>query len=176
MLSILTLISIVLARGGDYPRHFVSITDSTRPICSQESRCTVTTKNDQKFQIFFKTKPEKDGTLVSGVAIRSLASDDKTEYMLPVPKNIVTGDPAPLFAADINGDGYNDLAMQSGLGSQVGFIFYYWVFNPKTKKFVLTKDKLPALQVSADKRITALTSNEEYRLNNSYELVLLKSK
>lgn len=177
MFRVLTFISFVMAAVGEYPRHFSALTDSTRALCSEEARCILPQpKADQQYQIFFKTAADKGNTLIKGLEIKSVTSGKSEEFYLPNPKSVVAGDAAPLFIADINGDGFNDLALQSSMGSKVGYVYYYWMFHPKAKKFVLTKQPLPGLQPIKGNRIASLTSKEEYRLNNRFELVAGRTK
>lgn len=163
--------------AADYPRHFAIITDSTRPFCNEESECFVTQNKDgRKFQVLFDVAPAKDKSVINTVKILSVEGKATETYPLPQPKSVASNDMAPLFAVDINGDGYNDIAMQMGLGSKTGYIFYYWVYSPKAKKFVFTKDLIPALQHIGGKKITSLTTHSEYKVNGAFQLVETKSK
>lgn len=177
MFTTLILQFVVQVWAADYPRHFAILTDSTRPFCNEEAQCFVTQSRDgRKYQILFDVAPAKDKNVINAVKIVSLDGKTTEIYPLPQPKSVATNDMAPLFAVDINGDGYNDVAMQMGLGSKTGYIFYYWMYNPKSKKFVFTKDLIPALQPVGGKKITSLTTHSEYKVDGAFQLIETKSK
>lgn len=178
MTSLLHILQLVaLSFGADFPRHFAPLTDSTRPLCNEEMRCQMTQeKNGQKYQILFDVAPGKEESIVNTIKIVSLDTKSTETFPLPVPKHVVSGDTTPLFAVDINGDGFNDVALQAGLSNKFGYVFYYWVYNPKAKKFVFTKEMIPALLSVKGKTISSLTSHTEYKVSSSFKIVEAKSK
>lgn len=158
--------------AGDYPRHFIFLTDSTRPLCSESSKCVMSqAKSSEKYQLLFGSEEAKGETVVKTVTIKNVQSGKSEDFKLPVPKAIYKGEQAPIFAVDINNDGYNDLALQSGLANQRGYVFYYWIYNPKAKRFVFTDKMIPALQSTSGKKMTSMTSREEFHLNDKFEIV-----
>lgn len=160
------------AYAGDYPRHFSFLTDNTRQLCSENSQCLMTqSKNSEKYQLLFQSKVEKEETVVQTISIKNVRSGKSEDYTLPVPKAIYKGEQAPIFAVDVNNDGYNDIALQTGLSNARGYVFYYWVYNPKTKRFVFTDKMIPALQSLSGKKMTSLTSREEFSINDKFQIV-----
>lgn len=171
------LLLAVFSFSADFPRHFAPLTDSTRPLCTEDKLCQMTQeKNGKKYQILFDVASGKDESIVNTVKIVSLDTKSTEVFPLPVPKQVVSGDTTPLFAVDINNDGYNDVALQASLSNKFGYVFYYWVYNPKAKKFVFTKEMIPALLSTNGKTISSLTSHTEYQISSSFQIVEAKLK
>ncbi len=163
--------------ASDYPRHFVAVTDSTRPLCTEEALCYVSqSKDSRKYQILFDVFPSAGKSVVREVKIVSVEGKTTESYPLPSPKSVPQNDLAPLFVADINGDGFHDIVMQMGLGSKTGYMFHYWLYNPKLKKFSFTKDLIPALRPTNTDKIISLTTHSEYRADKNFQLIETKSK
>lgn len=155
-----------------YPKHYLPITDQVRRSCSESSECFVSqSKNASRYRILFKEEKAKGAVYIQEVVIKSETGGGDETYKLPTEKAIFKNEAVPLFVVDVNKDGYNDLALHSGDSASRGMVYYYWIYNPKSKKFVFSTEMAPALQGFDNKRISALTAKENYVINNDYQLV-----
>jgi hypothetical protein len=171
------IFSFFLSSASDFPKHFIPLTDLLRKVCSEDSQCVVTqAKNGEKYQLLFSKKTDKADIWLQSLTIKNIKTKEVERFKLPSEKRISMDEATPLFVVDINNDGYHDLALQSGLSAQKGFVYYYWVYNPKNKTFVLSKESLPALKFIAPKNIASLSSKESFRLDDTYQLVEASKK
>jgi len=171
LISLFSLSSAALAIK--FPSHFLPLTDSQRKSCEGKNKCFVTmVKTGEKYRVQFRTRlVNKNERRIDAVTIGPAASKKGETYVLPSPKALFGNEISPLFAADINGDGFNDVALQAGVSATKGMVYYYWVFNPKAKAFVFSNSMYPALRPGKDSKLISMTSTDKISLDKNYRIV-----
>ena len=85
-------------------------------------------------------------------------------------QGIFPGEKYKLYALDINGDDHLDLALEASRSWKEGYFYFYWVYNPKKKEFVLTKDQLPELAKASKGKIRTTVNKDIYKVTKKYKI------
>lgn len=178
MNALLSLIPLLIAaQTATHPKHFIPLTDLQRKSCNQDQQCALSqSKDSEKYQILFTEQAKSGKIMVPEITIKNTKSGSTENFKLPTEQTISSKEMFLLYATDINADGYQDIALQSGLSNRFGLVYYYWVYNPKSKKFVFSNFMAPALRGSSNRKILALTSNDQYQVDANYKLIELPAK
>lgn len=167
-LSLLFASSLALAK----PKSWAPITDQERKICDLESYCYVTQKKDSlKFRIFFEVNKKNKMFWLKKVTISETGSKKTKSYKkLDNFQGLFPGERYKLYAMDLNGDDYLDLALEASRSLREGYFYFYWVYNPKKKEFVLTKNQFPELARGHKGKIISPANDKKYKITKKYRV------
>ncbi len=146
------------------------LTSKEQPTCSSSAPCVVT-ENMVDFKIHFET--EKFGALdvISKVLVRNSKSGIVVSYDIKDNDGFEPGSQVKIYTTDLNSDGLKDLALYAGTNPQSGHLYYYFIFNPKTKKFVMSHFMAPELQPGKSRGVLeSSTSNDKFTVDSKYAL------
>lgn len=134
--------------------------------------------HNKKIRVQFTLKKEEGMKRVQAVSFNYGKGKKQTDII--VNDNLGWREPAekfPFYSLDLNKDGFKDLALQ--VFARNGLKYEYWIYNPKSKKYIYQKRSIFELSRSVEKG-KAIYSNEaavlpdggeSYILNKKYQLI-----
>lgn len=109
----------------------------------------------------FRVLGDPDGSSFSAYGIHVIAPDgsehmlDQFDALLPAGSEIDA-----LYVEDVNFDGYADLRIMKYLPGGANVPYFFWLFDPKTEKFVEAKEYEVVLSPQVDTRQKLLISRQ----------------
>jgi hypothetical protein len=144
--------------------------------CAKPTYCRINEPGDQVYLIWFDVKIDSDENLreIVKINIKNSQSGEVHSYQLEEVARVEPSEPFQFFKVQLRKDGPVDLALFSFQSLKDGELFYYFLFNPKTKKFELTRDQIPRLRRINDgtRFVSEENSNIFYDLNSNLRLNL----
>ena len=152
---------------------WLSLNAEANKHCSAQAPCSLVQKGEAvPFQIVIKTQvvgKKKNKLQTNAVVIRhgkkSTKYSELDNFALTF-KSETYG----VFSEDINGDGFLDLAIKASNSLKDGPNYFYWIYSPKTKAFVQTKEQLPGLRYAGKNIMASLTTEQKYSLNSDNQI------
>lgn len=158
------------------PKSWAPLTDSKRKWCESAKPCSISqSKHKVKFSVTAKTDIKDKMRWLKSFTI-SAQGKKKTYEKLQNYQGHHLSEKLNLFSTDINRDGYVDLAAEASRHIGDGYQYFYFIYNPKKKEFVLTEEHLPALYSPAKGKLQAIFSKLPYKLTKDYKIVAVKTK
>ena len=168
------------------PTSLVSLVSKTNKHCSEKTPCSITQKkNKNSYQISVVYKEEKDMDdepilFIDEVKIKALGKKETQNFAFKntdIENDIQGIDPNEelgLYALDVNSDGFLDIALNASDSLKESSLFYYWLYNPKKKKFVRTYEQIPELKFKAKGFYNSAVSSKTFKITSDYKIVPLR--
>ncbi len=134
--------------------------------CAKPTYCRINEPNDQIFLVWFdvSTETEAEETLreVKKINFKNSQTGAIQSFNLDDVARVAPNEPFRFYRLNLRKNGPTDLALFSFPSSKDGDLFIYFVFNPKTKKFVLTRDQVPLLRRTSNEKRFVGEENQNY--------------
>lgn len=171
IMSILLFFStVLLAEEG-----WISLNAKSNPFCFEKTPCILMQSKD-------KTRAEVsavftfDGKkrILKSISIKGRSNQEFDQFdNFPT---LFDNEKIGIFATDLNGDGYQDIALQASLALKSGHHYFYFIYNPKKQEFVQTLEQVEALTLLPNKKLKGKGTETLYSVNKSFQVVPTKKK
>ena len=150
------------------------ITSEKHPSCNEKAPCLIKQPKAQaNYRVIFQTAKDQDVMLIKQVSI----SDEKTKatdsFEMKGMSGIFPGETYQFESLDLNNDGYTDLALMAFSSARQGPIYYYFIYDPTKKKFIMSPEPYPELKLDP-KTKTYEAQEGRFKLDSTYTLRPLK--
>lgn len=154
---------------------FKPITNEKKVTCSKpNSICWFEQEGGEKFALWFETSVDHTANLrsLTKISIKRGKTGEVQTFALPGVSRVELNEPVRIYTTQLRKGGPSDLALFTNLSPHNGPLFYYFVFDEATKKFVMTKDEIPKLDFTKESNLFASDTRKEikYELDASLNL------
>ncbi len=140
--------------------NYTRITSREKLLCTKESPCRINQGKVQFDIIFYTSLNEDKRVIIDRVEIINLATKKSEVYEIPISelgnrliRIFSRKSPASFYAIDLLDRGVKDLVLLGAERMDFGRYFYYFLYNPKTQKFVMSDDAYPVIKRRGKKKI-----------------------
>ncbi len=145
------------------------ITYEQKKSCTKEAPCRFSPDGKAQFHVIFHTQPDRDYPelrLIERVEFINLNGKSRDIIKIPqvdgVPRiqGLSEDDQVGFYLVNLRDPKVFDLAL-SGLDSmKLGPLYYYFLWDAKNQRFVMTNEALPSLKPVVQKGVKLLTDGE----------------
>lgn len=168
-LFLIVIISIPL-KCWTFPE-WIPLTDQQNKICSQKKPCILNhEKSKKRYEIIFDLST--DGKKLSLIGVKIGLKNQKMQSFTKF-KNFqrhYEGEIYGLFAGDINSDGFMDLFLEASHSARLGPFYFYFIFNPQTKNFVLTPEQIEKLDLRSNGNLMGSGSGQSFKIDSNFQI------
>lgn len=144
--------------------------------CSKPAYCRINEPGDEVYLVWFEVSKEPNDELreLKKVGIKNAQTGDVQTFKFDDIARVETNEPFKFLKTQLRKDGPTDLALYASQSSKDGELYYFFIFNPKTKKFELTREQAPLVDRSADGKRFVGQENSDfiYELDSKLQLNL----
>lgn len=172
----LLMIMVLPIFAVEAPSSWFSLNAQSNKLCERKAPCVlISGKSKDSFDIMADFEMTDGKMKLKNIRIMSKnpkAMDAANYNNLDEFQLMFPGEQLYIFGSDLNGDSYNDFAIQSSLSAKQGDMFYYWIFNPKTKKFVMSDTSYEAVALFG-KKLVGVNSKNKYIVGADFKIKAL---
>jgi hypothetical protein len=169
MMNLIFYIILQYANAVSFPS-MIQLTSQQNKLCELKNPCLLNhEKSKKKYKIIFETSMDGNKLNLQSVSINNSQKIKKYKDFKNFP-SLLTGESFNLSAIDLNNDGYLDLALQASRSLKQGFLYYYFIFNPKSNEFILTNKQIEELDVIGNNQLKASKALKKYYINSDYQI------
>lgn len=157
------------------PPEFKAITTEDRPACTKpNSICWFEEKAGEKYSLWFDSTVDQTNNYrsITGVHIKNGKTGEVQSFNTPGVSRVDLNEPVHIYKAQLRKDGPTDIALFTNLSPHNGPLFFYFIFDPATKKFVMTDEEIPKLDFTNQANLYASDTRSEikYELDSNLKL------
>ena len=164
-------LALLIAASSYADPNWEAITTPAHPNCDSSSHCRILETNGN-FEISLIPHNDKWGQNLNVIEIRNLQSGKVESYKMDGISSIGIKEYFKLFKIKFRPKSPDfDLAVRAFDSAQGGTVYYYFVYDPAEKKFIMSDDPIPQVTYnSKSKQFMSRALHVKYEIGPDFKL------
>ena len=145
-----------------------AVTSKAHRVCDAEQPCRILQSNGS-FEVKFVVSAKEGLQTLENVRIRNLKNGKVQDFVIDAVSDIPESDYFQLFQVQLRPGHERDLALLAFLSAREGEVFYYFVYDSKANKYVMSEDTFPRLKYKKGAQYTSDLQERLFELGKDLE-------